>query len=585
MSKMDKKEKPLGPAKGKTAVEALITGVAVAGALILLNVLTCGSRARLDLTEGRIYSLSDASRNLVSNLKEKVNIKGVFSNVPAEAADKVAYVDMLLSEYADRSNGRITYERLDPADNPELQEELRKDGVNKMPVEARQADSVEQVLVYFHVVFSHLDKKEVWVPPRNFTLEGLEYDFSTRIKRLGFGKKKVGVTQGFGEPEQAQILTAPGGLDVVPGMKIGLGDLYDVTAVNWKENPKAIEEQDVIIVNGPTDKVSEAAKYHLDQAIMRGKPVLFLVGGMRWQSGGGQQPQIPGMEEADQPFIGMPNDPGLFDLLEGYGFKVNQDVVIDGRNSGAMLIPPGSRGGLLVPRGLAPYAASLQKGEKQMLEGIDIVALPLPSTMTLVGALADNKDPDLQVMKLFETSPQSWTRNEVLAITREINLKPADEKRGPYLLGAAASGKFKSGFAEKGPPAGVDLTMVPAADPEAAPDAPKPAPVVATTEKESVSHTRLVVVSAPSLAADSTLIDLLYVNGFVALHNIVDWLAEETDLIAVRSKKPERPIEGLEPAGRTAVKYGNVIGAPLLLVLAGLVTWRLRERRRRNIKL
>jgi hypothetical protein len=42
------------PAKGRTAAEALITAIAVTGALILLNVLSCGSRARLDLTEQNI---------------------------------------------------------------------------------------------------------------------------------------------------------------------------------------------------------------------------------------------------------------------------------------------------------------------------------------------------------------------------------------------------------------------------------------------------------------------------------------------------------------------------------------------------
>jgi hypothetical protein len=131
----------------------------------------------------------------------------------------------------------------------------------------------------------------------------------------------------------------------------------------------------------------------------------------------------------------------------------------------------------------------------------------------------------------------------------------------------------------------VDLTLTPPADPDAPADAPKPAPVAAAQEKESVSHTRMVVVSAPSIAADTTLIDLLYANGFVAVHNMVDWLAEEVELIAVRSKKPERPIDRLESGTRTLVKYGNVIGAPLLLVLAGLVTWRMRERRRRNLSL
>jgi hypothetical protein len=101
----------------------------------------------------------------------------------------------------------------------------------------------------------------------------------------------------------------------------------------------------------------------------------------------------------------------------------------------------------------------------------------------------------------------------------------------------------------------------------------------------------MIVVTSPALAADPTLMDirnhgdLVYVNGFLALHNMVDWLAEDTDLIAVRSKKPERPIQHIEAGARTLIKYGNVIGAPLLLIVFGFGYWRIRERKRRNIKL
>jgi ABC-2 type transport system permease protein len=556
------------PQKGRTAAEALITGVAIAGALILLNLLAFGSRARVDLTEDRIFSLSNASRNLVATMKERINIKGYFGNVPPEHAEKVTYVDMLLAEYAERSNGKIVYERIDPWDKPELQQELKRDGVDKLRLQSRKDDSFEQVPMYFHVVFSHLDKKEVWMPSPAFALEGLEYDFSTRIKRLGHGKKKVGITQGFGEPAETQLLSAPGA-DVLPGVKVGLGDLYEVTAVNWKDEPKQIEDVDVLIVNGPTQKVSDAARMTLDRAVMTGKPVLFLVSGMRWQAGGGQQ-QIPGMpQDPEQPFLGIPGDTGLDELLLAYGFKVGQDVVMDLRYTAVGWLPPGSREGYRA-RGLFPHARSLQSGEKEILAGIDVVALPFTSTLTLVGPL-ENPEGDTRVIPLLETAPTSWARKEIVAITPNLALSPPEGEKGPYLVGAAVSGKFPSAFP--------DVPAPPGADADAA------------QRKESVSHTRMMVVTAPAIAADTTLMDirshgdLVYINGFLALHNLVDWLAEEVDLIAVRAKKPERPIERLAPAERTLVRYANVIGAPLLLIVIGIVTWRLRERRRRNIRL
>ncbi len=593
-------KKDITPAKGRTAAEAIITGVAAVGALILLNVLSCGTRAKVDLTENKIYSLSDASKRLVHSMKERVNIRAYFGNVPAEHAEKATYVDMLLSEYADASGGKIDYQRIDPWEKPELQEELKKDGVDKLRLQSLKDDSFQQVPMYFHVVFSHLDKKEVWTPAQGFNLEGLEYDFTTRVKRLGYGKKKVGITTGFGEPTHAQALEAPGA-DVLPGVKVGLGDLYDVSAVDWQKDPKTIDNLDVLIVNGPVEKVSDAAKFHLDQLIMKGKPVLFFVGGMRWQSGGGQQ-QFPGMEQPDQPYIGMAGDNGLGDLLQTYGFEVGKDVILDAKNSARLWLPPGGRQGMLA-FGFAPYAEVLASGAHDMLAHIDVIAAPFASTLKLVGPLAaDKRDAETQVIELLKTAPTSFAHTEVLAITRDFKGPQAKDKKS-FLVAAAASAKFKSYYASHPVPANVDVAapggpgaapMLPDPDDgEADPPAPAPAsqPAAGGPLQQSAAHTRLVVVSVPLLAADQTLMDvqrtgeLVFVNGFVAAHNLVDWLAEDTDLIAVRGKKVERPLEKLENGQRAAIKYANVVGAPLLLTIIGIIAWRVRERRRRNITL
>jgi ABC-type uncharacterized transport system involved in gliding motility auxiliary subunit len=594
---------PTGPAKGKTAAEAIITAVAVIAALVLLNVVSCRARTKLDLTENKIYSLSSSSKQLVRGMTEPVNIRAYFGNVPPEQAEKATYVDMLLSEYADASpNGKIDYQKIDPWGDAKLQDELKKQGVQELQLQSLKDDSFQQVPMYFHVVFSHLDKREVWTPTQGFNLEGLEYEFTTRIKRLASGKKKVGVTTGFGEPQRAQALEAPGA-DVLPGVKVGLGDLYDVTTVDWAKNPKSIDDVDVLVVNGPTEKVSDAAKFHLDQRIMHGKAVLFLVSGYRWQSGNGQ-PQFPGMEQPDQPYIGMPGDNGLQDLLAGYGFEVGRDVILDAKNSARLWIPPGSRQGGVLALGFAPFAEALANGPRDILAHIDVVAMPFPSSLQLVGPLAaDKRDADTQVIELLRTAPTSWKHTELLAIARDFKGPPAKDPQR-FLVGAVAAAQFKSYYANHPVPANVDLAAPGAPGPMAMPpdpddgEADPPAPASAPASQpagsfkdSSLSHTRVAVVTAPGLAADQSLMDvqrtgeIVFVNGFVAVHNLVDWLAEDTDLVAVRGKKVERPLAKLDSGQRALVKYANVVGAPLLLTVVGLITWRVRERRRRNIVL
>jgi ABC-type uncharacterized transport system involved in gliding motility auxiliary subunit len=570
------------PPKRKTAIEALVTGAAAIGTLILLNVLSCQSRAKLDLTEYKVYSLTPSSRGVVANMPEKVNIKAYFGNVPPDQQEKQTYVDMLLQEYAEASGGKINYERLDPWKDKALAEEIQKDGIKEIRLQSLKEDSYELVPMYFQIVFQHLDKKEVWTPDNTFSLEGLEWDFTTRIKRMAYGKKKVGITTGFGEPPGAQLLLQG---EQYGWGQLALSDIYEPSTVNWAQEPQKIDALDVLIVNGPTEKVSDAALYRLDQFVMKGKPVLFFVSGMKWQGAGQQQMQ---MAEGPQPYVGMPSESGVAPLLKTYGFEVGQNVIIDNQNFDHFA-PPGSPRGYLY-KYLAPIAHSQQTGTAQILQGIEGVLVPLASTLKLVGPLEKPGD-DTTVIQLLRTQDTSWARKDVIAISPQLQLvAPVGGEHGPYLVAAAVKGRFKSYFDGKPVPAGADQPATPSPTPgldqgeadepvkPAAPAAPAPAGA------ESPSNTRIVVVTSPAMVADS-LPTRNYINGFKAAHAMVDWLAEDQDLSAARAKTIARPINRLEPATRDIVKVANIVGGPLLLIVFGLVYWRVRESRRRDIKL
>jgi len=64
--------------------------------------------------------------------------------------------------------------------------------------------------------------------------------------------------------------------------------------------------------------------------------------------------------------------------------------------------------------------------------------------------------------------------------------------------------------------------------------------------------------------------------------NAVDWFTWGDDLIGIRSKKMlSRPLPILTDRQKSLVKYGNMIGVPLVVILAGAVRFYLRQRRRR----
>jgi len=68
--------------------------------------------------------------------------------------------------------------------------------------------------------------------------------------------------------------------------------------------------------------------------------------------------------------------------------------------------------------------------------------------------------------------------------------------------------------------------------------------------------------------------------------NSVDWLVQDAELIKIRNRGlSDRPIAELSPAAKSVLRYANVIGVPLLLVLFGIGRWQWRRARLRNFRL
>ncbi|MFH0901260.1 MAG: GldG family protein, partial [Pseudomonadota bacterium] len=386
--------------KAKTAAESLVTTMSAGLALILLNALTCKTHAKADLTEQGVYTLSESSGRLVRNLSERMIVKAYFGNIPPEHLDKQHYVENLLIEYAESSGGKLSWEKIKPPEKPEEQNALKQEGIQQIPIPVLKDDKFELPVVYFSLQFVYLDKKEVWSPDQNFfrrSLEGLEYEFSSLVRRMTAPKKKVGITHGFDEPQETRL---------IENDQVGLTDLYEIGKVDWATKPEEIKNYDVIIVNGPTRKVSDQAKYYLDQHVMSGKPALFLLPGLKWQSSGGNQPTIPGMPQEDKPYLGMPVAHDLGDLLSAYGFEVASNTIIDGLRGARMIIPIGNPP--ILTHVFSPAATVQANGKRDVLEGLDVVAMPFTSSVKLVGPLASGQTESFEIKPLMHTSESSF---------------------------------------------------------------------------------------------------------------------------------------------------------------------------------
>ncbi len=133
------------------------TGLLVANLLVANVWLERVPLPRLDVTEGRLYSISGPTREVLSRLEEPLLLRGYFSarNHPL-LAPLVPQLRDLLREYELAGNGRIRLEFVDPAREPELEREANdRYGIRATPFQVADRHQAALVNAYFNVLVKY----------------------------------------------------------------------------------------------------------------------------------------------------------------------------------------------------------------------------------------------------------------------------------------------------------------------------------------------------------------------------------------------------------------------------------------------
>ncbi len=226
---------------------------ALTTALVAINLLAANlwlqqiGWLRADLTEGRVYSISDASRNYLDQIQEPLLIRGYFSaQTHPLLAPLVPRIRDLLEEYEIAGGGRLTVEMIDPLEEPELEREAgEKYGIR--PVAFQTASKYQSSVVnsYFDILVQYGDQFETLGFPDlieikdrgegeiDVRLRNPEYDLTRTIKKVLYGYRGGGdlfaqinrpiTFQGFISPEER--LPEP-----LPALRQDLGAVLDEIA-------------------------------------------------------------------------------------------------------------------------------------------------------------------------------------------------------------------------------------------------------------------------------------------------------------------------------------------------------------------
>jgi ABC-type uncharacterized transport system involved in gliding motility auxiliary subunit len=237
--------------------------------IVLINAAGITLFFRADLTENKIYSISEASKRVVSTLSEPLTIRVFFTqNLPAPYNATEQYLKDLLAEYAIYANRFFNYAFYDvSSEEGDISDETRENqklannyGIHPVQIRALEQDEVKFKRAYMGLVIIHGDLIER--VPTITTNEGLEYSLTTAIQKLNH---KISALLSLEDKIQVKLFLSSS-LESV-GPYIGIRNLPDVPEqieqVVKKLNQKNYDRLSFEFLNPSSDKeIDEVAGTH-----------------------------------------------------------------------------------------------------------------------------------------------------------------------------------------------------------------------------------------------------------------------------------------------------------------------------------
>ncbi len=314
------------------------------GVVVLLNLASSAWFFRWDLTTEKRYSLASVTKNFLTGMDAPVlahvylegDLNAGFSRFGQATRE-------MLDELRVYAGNSLEYTFVNPAGNSgesrRAAERLKEAGLSPVPVfEASEDGSRKQTLVYPYLIFVSQGHEVIvnlldnlagrsGAENLNASIEELEYKLTDALRRLTAGagdKPRIAFLEGHGELDELDVL------DVTDA----LSQYYEVERGNPGGNLSALNPYKALIIARPRTAFSEEEKFILDQYIMQGGRILWLIDAINVS--------MDSLRMASQT-VGLPFQLNLDDQLFRYGFRINA-VLVQDLQSGLVPVnvsPPG----------------------------------------------------------------------------------------------------------------------------------------------------------------------------------------------------------------------------------------------------
>lgn len=415
-----------------TVVLAIISFLAIN---TLSQTLLTGTR--IDLTEDRLYTLSDGTREVLASIDEPIDIRFYYSRRFDEIGPQIARhaqrVDELLQEYVRLSDGKVRVSRFDPAPFSPEEDLAVSDGLQGLPFD-QSGDKV-----YFGLAGSNstddVDAVPYLAPERgNF----LEYDLTRLISNLANPEKAV-VTVISDLPLQGTQFDNYTPWLIVDSMR----QFFDVRFLD-KDATELPENTEVVVIAG-AHFLRDPLLYDIDQFVMKGGRVFAMI-----------DPYAEAMALAG-PTAGQLPPPGVAfaavePLMKAWGVKMDSSRFVGDLNSAIRVGFPDPQTGQQVA---VDYLAWLAlQGDDRFAREDAVTSQVQRLVTTSAGAVFQDEDATTTFEPLIETSPvaQEISAFKIAQNPNPIALMEEFESAGePFVLAARVTGPVSTAYPD-GPP-------------------------------------------------------------------------------------------------------------------------------------
>ena len=376
-------------------------------ALVFVNIISKYIFTRFDLTAEKRYTLSASTKQMLGEVDEPVLFRIYLEgdDLPAEYRRFRNDIKNMLDQF--RAYSRfIEYEFVNPNDfktdeeKKQFYQTIVKKGLTPIPVTSEEGGVQKQQVVYPSMEVSYrgretaIQLQSAGISGRstdevvNSSVENLEYNFVTAIHRLSRPvKARVGFLLGHGELEKIDIFD----------IQMSLVEDYSLENVYLNENINALTGRimntqdstitinnkfDVLVVPKPIKAFSDKDLYVLDQFVMYGGKILWLVDAL--------DADMDSLQTKPQTFATRLAT-NLDEMFFNYGVRVNPDLIMDYRcrgipmmgNDNRMQLVPWYYFPTLVPNSDHPIVRNLDVLKTDFISTIDLISNDINKTVLL----------------------------------------------------------------------------------------------------------------------------------------------------------------------------------------------------------